>query len=943
MTPGTLIADKYRIERVLGRGGMGVVVEASHLTLRTRVALKFLDASMISDATALARFTREARAAAQLTSEHICRVSDNGVHDGVPYIVMEMLTGTDLARLSKQRLLDVPTAALYVQQACVGLAEAHGAGIIHRDLKPGNLFLTRKPDGRPLIKILDFGVAKVPMTEADAKLTATAAVVGSQGFLAPEQFRASSHVDGRADVWSLGVILHKIVTGELPFPEHSFADYVLAITRAPTPPMPTLPPPFAAVISRCLEKQPEHRYRDVRELAEALQPFAAHARSSPIQPISRDDPDAQRYLDALVHPAAAARATPAGGSPVPGTPPRGTPHVPAVARTLIGSPTPQPPARLTPPPEPGEPPRGKPTAAETAMGTMAPIATAPTELVAGTVVGEYRIERMIGQGGMGAVYAAIHPVIGKKAAIKVIRPDLGHEPIAVERFVQEARSVNQIGHPNIVDVFAFARLSDGRNYFVMELLQGESLRDRLTRSFIPLAEGLQILDEIASALEAAHEKQVVHRDLKPDNVFLAMVRGSYILVKLLDFGIAKLAGERPGLRMTGTGELMGTPAYLSPEQARGRDVDHRTDIYALGCMMFEVVTGRMPFAADSAMDVVGMHVSTPPPRASTFVADLPPLLDNLIVQAMAKDPQVRPTIAEIRAVFAELVASGTVALEAASGVTFRSELSRARSSSAARTGSQTPVRPLAPVVAAMGTPVAGSPTVPEPRRSARSSEQPTSVHTPPRGSPVEVEPPSSASMSRELAAVRGSRTPLVVVVTLLLAAALGVIVLVVTKDHAGGTRDPESRARGVGSSNAPVAAVTPDASLAPADVAAPALAAVAVTADAAVVESYEVTFRLEVPDAALTVDGISVSIEAGIARHRLAPGPHHVVATASGRVPFETTVDVTSTTRNIDVALRPTRKTGTTATRASKPPTKPTKPTRPTKPKHPDDVLDVPF
>ncbi|MGE0550752.1 MAG: serine/threonine protein kinase [Kofleriaceae bacterium] len=288
-----------------------------------------------------------------------------------------------------------------------------------------------------------------------------------------------------------------------------------------------------------------------------------------------------------------------------------------------------------------------------------------SDLRPGTVVGEYRIEKKIGEGGMGAVYGAIHPLIGKKAAIKVISAALGADASAVNRFVQEARSVNQIGHPNIVDVFAFGELPDGRNYFVMEHLQGESLADRLGRAPMPLGNALEILDQVADALEAAHEKQIVHRDLKPDNVFLASVRGGRTMVKLLDFGIAKLStGEgEGGIAKTRTGMMMGTPGYLSPEQARGKNVDHRTDIYALGCMTFEIVCGRLPFVADNAMDIVLSHMTAPPPRASEIWPEIPAALDELINQMLDKDAAKRPSLSSLRTAFAELFTSGLVTVE----------------------------------------------------------------------------------------------------------------------------------------------------------------------------------------------------------------------------------------------------------------------------------------
>jgi len=215
--------------------------------------------------------------------------------------------------------------------------------------------------------------------------------------------------------------------------------------------------------------------------------------------------------------------------------------------------------------------------------------------VLGTDVGGYTIERELGRGGMGVVYAARHPMIGKRAAIKVLKPSLSSNPATVERFLQEARSVNQIGHPGIVDIFAYGSLPDGRRYLVMDLLDGESLRARVKRGPMHASEAVFVIDEIASALIAAHGKGFIHRDLKPDNVFLVAHPGR-IDVKLLDFGLAKLlpgAGQRA--YRTATGAQLGTPDYMSPEQLRGSDeVDQRSDTYSLGVTAFEILTGKRP-------------------------------------------------------------------------------------------------------------------------------------------------------------------------------------------------------------------------------------------------------------------------------------------------------------------------------------------------------------
>ena len=286
-----------------------------------------------------------------------------------------------------------------------------------------------------------------------------------------------------------------------------------------------------------------------------------------------------------------------------------------------------------------------------------------TDLSAGTVVGEYTVDCKLGDGGMATVYGATHPLIGKKAAIKIMNPALSLDAGLVERFILEARAVNAIGHPNIVDVFSFGRLSDGRSYFVMEWLQGETLYDRLWERRPTLDEALDLIDQVCDALEAAHEKGIVHRDLKPANVFLTPVRGRRDLVKLLDFGVAKLIATAEGLDgsdpmsrppQTMTGQVVGTPDYISPEQARAKPVDGKTDIYALGVIAYEMILGRRPFEADNSADVVRMHLSDAPPAPHTLWPEIPALLEDLLLRMLNKTPARRPSPAEVRESIKEL-------------------------------------------------------------------------------------------------------------------------------------------------------------------------------------------------------------------------------------------------------------------------------------------------
>ncbi len=284
----------------------------------------------------------------------------------------------------------------------------------------------------------------------------------------------------------------------------------------------------------------------------------------------------------------------------------------------------------------------------------------------GTDIGGYLIDGELGHGGMGVVYSATHPVIGKRAAIKVLKPELSQNRNAVDRFVVEARAVNQIGHPNIVDIFAFGALPDGRSYYVMDLLAGESLRGWIRRGPLHVSAAVHFIDEIASALVAAHAKGIIHRDLKPDNVFVVEVPGRAHEIKLLDWGLAKLAPGVGGKQRTLAGSVLGTPVYMSPEQARASaDLDHRTDIYALGVMAYELLTGDVPFKKASSIDTMLAHQDEPVPPLLARVPSLPEELAQLIEAMLAKESDDRPTLAAVRAVIKRLKGTKIPTLTAA--------------------------------------------------------------------------------------------------------------------------------------------------------------------------------------------------------------------------------------------------------------------------------------
>ncbi|HEY8086912.1 MAG TPA: protein kinase [Polyangiaceae bacterium] len=316
-TIGNVIAGKYEITRVLGQGGMGVVVAARHRDLGELVALKFLRPSSSERPESHARFAREARTATRIKNEHVARVYDTGTADGHPFLVMEYLTGEDLARVLRRRgPLPAAEAVDLLLQACEAIADAHNLGIVHRDLKPANLFVTTSSDGAPFVKVLDFGIAR-SLSPGDPSVTATAAVVGSPLYMSPEQLASSRTVDARADVWSLGVILYEMLAGATPFAGESFATLSAAILRGTYAPVsslrPDCPPPLEEAIAGALARDRDARLPTVAAFAAAIAPCGTEAARVSLQRIER--------IAARVPPAGETVEGDTGGATAPQDPP----------------------------------------------------------------------------------------------------------------------------------------------------------------------------------------------------------------------------------------------------------------------------------------------------------------------------------------------------------------------------------------------------------------------------------------------------------------------------------------------------------------------------------------------------------------------------------------------------------------------------------------------
>ena len=351
--PGDVVAGKFRVERVLGEGGMGYVVAARHLQLGQMVALKFMREEILTP-DYRSRFLREARNTVRLKSKHVARVLDVGALDeGSPYMVMEYLEGTDLSELlHKSGPIPVHEACEYVLQACQAIAEAHGHGIIHRDLKPANLFLTRGHGGEPVVKVLDFGVSKAldlgideetnpggrPRNGAvDSVVTKVSDLLGSPSYMAPEQVVSARDVDARSDIWSLGVILFRLISGKAPFQGSSLGELIQGIMHSNIPSLrdmkPDLPPGLEHIVARCIERERNQRLGDVVELARLLAPYAGPVATPSLERIAVLGPALLALAPANTLPSAPSFTSHNGGGAWT-TPPARASHPPEVKKDL---------------------------------------------------------------------------------------------------------------------------------------------------------------------------------------------------------------------------------------------------------------------------------------------------------------------------------------------------------------------------------------------------------------------------------------------------------------------------------------------------------------------------------------------------------------------------------------------------------------------------------
>lgn len=600
----------------LGEGGMASVYVASvgDGPLARLAAVKLLRPGA-PDHDYRTRFLDEARVVVRLHHNNIVDVREAGEVGEQLYIAMELIEGRDLADVwdrcaERGRAFPVPLAVYIVREILRGLHYAHtfpGLSLVHRDISPSNILL----DWAGAVRLADFGLATSAMKAAQ---TVAGVVFGKVGYMAPEQ-ATRRELDGRADVYGCGVVLWELLTGR-PLREQDVDTRTVARFDAPPPSTYSrrVDPQLDAIVVKALANDRDDRFESALAYMKALSEWiAVHAPDTTQETVSEfllklfGDTREKDHLEY-------------------------TQLLESMSRTGVwdrnGEPVLERATRVVSKPHPG-----------TVDGER---------VVSGTILGErYRVEKMLGRGGMGIVYLAEHLTVGRKVALKVLTHEWSRHEVVAARFREEARAASAAGHPNIVDVFDAGKLPDGRLYIAMEYLTGTSLYHEVAqKGRLDVQVACRYIRDIARAIKAAHDVGIIHRDLKPDNVML-VPRGDEKIIKVLDFGIsASAVRSAEEQRLTQPGHALGTPEYMAPEQAKGHTPDPRFDIYAIGVMLYEALGGVPPFQSENMVEVLARKATEDAPRLETLREGLPPELCTLIHDCIEREPDARPPTAE---------------------------------------------------------------------------------------------------------------------------------------------------------------------------------------------------------------------------------------------------------------------------------------------------------
>jgi serine/threonine protein kinase len=609
--------DSYVLLKPLARGGMGQLYLA--LTGAPGLEKPCVIKQVLPDLVAsenTRRFRDEVMVALRLAHGNLVSVFDAGMQDGQIFLAMEHIEGKDLLatwnRCAERRIpFPVDVAVYVVKEITRALAYAHAfedLKLVHRDVSPANVLLSYSGE----VKLTDFGLA---MSILKIERTTPGIVFGKLSYLSPEQARRAP-LDGRVDIYAAGILLWELLTGRQLFPVDEGLDpgerNVDALARARDPRIAApstitgrVPPELDRIVLKALATEREDRYPNAEIfradlagfLAETAPKTDAERLAGFLRPLFADDArEERRERERLI---AAARALLSGGI---GGPPPILTEAPAGGNAHVA--------------RPGEDPR-----------------------IGSTLGGRYHVRRLCGEGAMGRVYEAHHIDIGRRVAIKVLHASFHHSADLVERFRREARAASKIGHPNIVDVTDSGTTSDGAFYFVMEYLEGTNLEELIVRNG-PLAvdRALLVAAQITRALEAAHTAEVIHRDLKPANVMLINRQDEEDFVKVLDFGISKDLDPAVGSSLTRPNVAIGTPVYMAPEQAAGKEANALTDVYGVGGLLYEMLTGAPPCAGEDAIEVLHRKAREDPPAVGSVRPSLPRDVQVLVTRALARSP-----------------------------------------------------------------------------------------------------------------------------------------------------------------------------------------------------------------------------------------------------------------------------------------------------------------
>ena len=599
------------------------------------------------------RFLDEAKVVVRLNHSNLVQVFDAGRVSEDYYLAMELVEGKDLRAVWNRcaqlhRRIPVDFAMFVVRELCRGLDYVHdamGLDLVHRDISPPNIMVSYHGQ----VKITDFGLATHAIKR---EMTSPGVVFGRYSYLSPEQARGLP-ADRRTDIYASGIVLWEMLTGRQLFPAdrqaaaggRALAELRKPKIRAPSAIVPGIPEGLDEVVLRALAVEREDRFQTAGEFKVALseilnrhynssdvdsvatfmrdifareyklesEDYASYAREdfSPIRAQANAEMDTLSISDAVDLGRGRSRSGPTSTS-----------SFELEDNDIVELDT------------------------SSKVGWEGPkvedLEKAAHARIGEVVAQRYRIDRLLGIGGMGAVYAATHLALGKTYALKILHDVYGRDPDIIDRFVREARSATQTGHPNIIDVLDIGTMEAGDLYFVMELLEGTDLGTVIRQSG-PLAirRAVHIARQISRALAAAHDANIIHRDLKSENVVLTVKGGDPDFVKVLDFGICKQIDTTSSSQTT-PGMVMGSPDYMAPEQAAGAPANAQSDIYALGTILFEMLTGRLPFTGRNAIDVLMKKGGGPAPAVTELRPEVPAPLAEVVARCLARDYERRP-------------------------------------------------------------------------------------------------------------------------------------------------------------------------------------------------------------------------------------------------------------------------------------------------------------